>query len=107
MVSTPPPDPVTIPVPVMVATVVVLLVQVPPPPSVRVVVPPWHNTEAPLIGAGNGFTVTTVVAVPQVVVYTIVVVPESKPKTLPALSIEATVVVPLDHVPPAVESDKL
>ena len=38
-----------------------LLVHVPPPPSVNAVVDPEHTANTPVILAGSGFTVTTVV----------------------------------------------
>jgi hypothetical protein len=49
-----------------VAMAVLLLLQAPPPPSANSVVEPTHTTGVPVVAAGNGLTVTTVVAsVPQ------------------------------------------
>jgi hypothetical protein len=55
--------PVATPVPgSTVATAVLLLVHVPPPPSINDVVAPAQTLSAPVIGAGDVFTVTVVVA---------------------------------------------
>ena len=64
--ATPVKSPVVDPI---VATAVLLLVHVPPVDElVRVVVEPLHTVVVPAIAAGEGFTVTIVVAVPQDVV---------------------------------------
>jgi len=90
-----------------VATVVVVLDHVPPVvPSVNVIVEPAQNDEDAEILAGNAFTVTMLVT-PQPVlsVNDITDVPADTPVTNPApVPTVATVVVPLDHVPPVVPS---
>ncbi len=80
--------PVTIPLPEpTVANVVLLLLQVPPPASLKVTVAPAHTTPVPVIPAGRGFTVTTLIAVamPQILVavYFIVSVPVPAAVTTP------------------------
>ena len=52
----------------MVATDVLLLAHVPPPASMRVVVLPGHTAAVPLIAAGKGNTVATVVTAQPVLV---------------------------------------
>jgi hypothetical protein len=47
----------------MVATEVELLIHVPPPASVKEVFPPTQTAGEPDIGAGKGFTITTVVVI--------------------------------------------
>ena len=100
--------PVTIPAPVpTVATVVVLLAQVPPVvPSVKVIVEPAQNAVEEEIADGVVLTVTTAVAVhPVPSDYVIIDVPDKTPVTTPVLlPTVATVVVPLDQVPPVVPS---
>ena len=69
MVATPEPVPVTRPVPApTVATEVLLLLHVPPVVvSVSRVVKDIQRVEEPVIDDGNGFTVTTSVALQPVV----------------------------------------
>lgn len=71
MIAVPPvvATPVTVPelLPI-VAVAGVLLDQEPPPVSVSVIVLPGHTLEAPDIGTGSGFTVTTVVVLHPAVV---------------------------------------
>ena len=59
--------PVTTPVVDIVPIVPVLLLDVPPPvASVKEVVNPVHTLSDPSIAVGNGFTVTTAVAIQPV-----------------------------------------
>jgi hypothetical protein len=100
-VLVPADTPVTTPVLFTVATAVLLLdhgvvvaaVAVP----VKVVVPPTHTFNVPVI-VGNGLTVNVVVAWhPLTSVYVIVVVPADTPVTTPVLLIVATPVLLLVH----------
>jgi hypothetical protein len=69
MVAVPAATPVTIPVEPTVAIVVLLLLHVPAlVASAKPVVNPVHTTFVPVIAAGNGFTVTVAVTLPQPVV---------------------------------------
>ena len=99
--------PVTIPVAdPTVAMVVLPLLHLPPPASVRVVVWPTHTLVSPVMGNGNGFTVSVTVAEhPVLMVYDIIVVPVSTPVASPVPGfIVATLVFELVQVPPAVAS---
>ena len=66
IVEVPADIPVTIPVEPIVAIVVALLLHVPPPTSANGVVYPTQTTGIPVIARGNGFTVTTAVAMQPV-----------------------------------------
>jgi len=100
--------PVTTPVPLTTVAIVVLpLAHVPPVvPSVTVIVEPTQNGEDAEIADGVVLTVTIVVAVqPVPSEYVITDVPDNTPVTTPVLlTTVATVVVPLDQVPPVVPS---
>ena len=64
MVDVPDDTAVTIPVEeLMIATPVLPLVHVPPPASLKVVVKPAQTVAVPVMADGNGFTVTTIVAI--------------------------------------------
>ena len=103
--------PVTTPVPLTtVATAVLPLAQVPPVvPSVNVIVVPAQNAVEEEIADGVVLTVIIVVtAHPVPSEYVIVDVPDNTPVTTPVLlTTVATVVVPLDQVPPLVPSVKV
>jgi len=84
-----------------------LLLQVPPPvASVSVVDEPMHTAVAPLMlpatGAGDTFTTSVTVAVPQllVTVYDIVVKPDETPVTTPVALMVAAAGLLLLHTPP-------
>ena len=100
--------PVTAPVPLItVATAVLPLAQVPPVvPSVNVIVVPAQNAVEEEIADGVVLTVIIVVtAHPVPSEYVIIDVPDKTPVTTPVLlPTVATVVVPLDQVPPVVPS---
>jgi hypothetical protein len=100
--------PVTTPVPLItVATAVLPLAQVPPVvPSVNVIVEPAQNAVEEEIADGVVLTVIIVVtAHPVPSEYVIIDVPDKTPVTTPVLlTTVATVVVPLDQVPPLVPS---
>src|ERR1043166_4771101 len=100
--------PVTTPVvEPIVATPVLLLLQVPPPvPSLNVVVAPWQILVTPVIGRGDGYTVTVMAAAQPVLrVYEMVEVPAATPVTIPVDEpIVATVVLLLVQIPPPVAS---
>src|ERR1035437_9634616 len=84
------------------------MVPPPPPDAVMVVLP--QKTPAPLTvtTAGNGLTVSTVVALhPVPRVYFIVDVPAATPVTTPAPETVTFVVLLLLHTPPAVASLKV
>jgi hypothetical protein len=114
MVAAPTVSPVTMPVnKLTVATVVLLLLHVPPAvASLNIVVSPKHTFVLPVIGAGNGFTVTVVV-MKQPNVYVIVVVAAVVPPNEPPVKnpltglIVAMVVFALLHIPPALASLKV
>ena len=84
-----------------------LLVHVPPGvASDNVVVCPTHTDVAPVIAAGDAFTVNDAVLVhPAVVVYVIVTTPGATPVTVPLL-LPTVAIVPslVVHVPPGVAS---
>ena len=87
----------------IVATLVLPLDQVPPPvASLRVVVKPLQTVAIPVMDEGNGFTVTTFVAIQPVArVYVIVELPDDTPVTSPVdKPTVAIAVLPLVHVPP-------
>jgi hypothetical protein len=87
-----------------VAIPVVPPLQLPPVEvSVSVIVDPFAQSGVlPPIGAGLAFMVTTVVVVPQLLVYEMVVVPCATPVTMPlVLPTVAFAVLLLLHVPPA------
>ncbi len=100
--DTPPTTPEIIPT---VPTADVLLVQNPPAGELaRVVVAPMHMLGDPVMGAGNGLTVTTELIVQPPTEYTIVEVPSVKPLTAPEVELTvATAGLLLVHVPPGVE----
>ena len=106
IVGTPAATPVTTPVPLLtVANDVLLLLQVPSGvASLSAVVKPAHTLVVPVIAAGSGFTVTTLVMIQPVgKVYVTVAVPAVIPViTLPAAV--ATAVLLLLHVPEGVAS---
>src|ERR1035437_9147041 len=84
------------------------MVPPPPPDAVMVVLP--QKVPAPLnvTIAGNGLTVTTLVAVhPVPTVYAIVDVPAATPVTTPVPETVAFAVLLLLHTPPAVASLKV
>ena len=94
-------SPLTTPAALIEATTGLLLLQVPlPAASLRLLVPPIHNTVVPVMG-GTDVTVTTVAALqPAAVVKLMVVVPPVMPATMPVPSpIVATVVLLLVQVP--------
>ncbi len=82
-----------------VATDVLLLIHVPPlVASVSVIAIPVQSRVFPEIDAGDGLTVTIVVAVqPETTVNVIVAVPNATPVTVPELITVATDVLLLDH----------
>jgi hypothetical protein len=81
-----------------VATPVLPLAHTPPPSaSLNVVVEPEHTVNVPVIGAL--FTVTGLLAVPQVVVYVMDTLPFETPVTIPVDPTVAMPVLPLLHVP--------
>ena len=85
MVVVPPLIPVTIPVEPTVATLVMVLSHVPPAlMSESEVVEPAQRTAVPVIGAGSGLTVTTIVAIQPAggAAYVIVAVPRNIPVTV-------------------------
>lgn len=84
------------------ATDVAPLLHVPPPPSLKVIDDPAHTADKPEISDGTGLTVTVVFTVqPAPAVYVIVAVPATNPLTTPEPNpTDATVVLPLVHVPP-------
>jgi len=85
-----------------VAVAVLALLQVPPGVvQVRVDEPPGHTAGAPVIAAGDAFTVTVAVTEPVPVAYVIIEVPVAAPDTTPPDVTVATLVVPLVQVPPA------
>ena len=80
-----------------------LLVHVPPGViSLSVMESPTHKGTEPVIGAGNGFTVTSwVIWQPVASVYVMVALPVSFPKTIPEEEPMAAMVgLLLTHVPP-------
>jgi hypothetical protein len=88
----------------------VLLLQVPPVvASVSDKVAPGQITEVPAIGAGAGFTESTLVRQqPVVIVYVMVVEPGATPVAMPVVaSIVATVGSLLIHVPAGDKSDNV
>ena len=93
----------------MVAITAMLLHVPPPTASVRVVVVPSQIASMPVIAAGDGFTVTSSVAVlPPGAVYVICAVPDATPVTIPLEEpTDATPGVLLDQLPPAGVSDKV
>jgi hypothetical protein len=101
--ATPHAVPVELP---MVATAVLLLLHVPPAvASLRVVQVPAHMVVVPMIAAGNGLTVATIVAVqPPLMVYEITAVPAETPQSVPVLPTVATETLLLLQVPPDVAS---
>jgi len=114
MVATPVAMPVTMPELPIAATPLLLLLQDPPEVVLlKAVAAPTQTAAEPVIvpAAGNGFTVTVVVAnaVPQllVAVYVIVAVPAPTPVTTPVLPMEAIDVLLLLHEPPAVLEELL
>ncbi len=104
IIAVPADRPVTNPSVVITgATAVLLLLQSPPGIASRnVVVVPTHRRVVPVMGSGNGFTVTnTVVIQPVGNVYVMVAKPSVKPETMPLVEpIGATPVLLLLHVPP-------
>jgi len=102
-VSTPEPEPT-------VATAVVLLLHVPPGTALMsVILPPTHTLmpgvpTVPMIGPGNGFTVTVVVTKqPDDSMYVMTEVPLETPVTMPVDEPTVAIdVLPLLHVPPPV-----
>jgi hypothetical protein len=90
----------------MVATDVLLLLHVPPAvASLRVVQVPAHMVVVPMIAAGNGLTVATIVVVqPPLMVYEIVAVPAEMPQSVPVLPMVATDTLLLLQVPPDMAS---
>ena len=108
MVVVPAVTPVTTPEPeTTVATEVLLLVHVPDGvASLSVVVNPEHTAKVPVIFAGNGLTVITLVLIQPVGnVYVIVDVPATRPLTRPVPELTvAAVVLLLLHVPKGVAS---
>ena len=85
MVAVPPPIPERTPEVPIVATDILLLLQVPPAvASASVIVKPLHTTFGPVMGAGVGLTVMTVLAEqPLGNATTIVAVPANTPVTTP------------------------
>ncbi len=75
----------------------------------KVIAAPPHIVAAPLMTDGCGFTVIMVEAgtQPAPVEYVIVALPGDKLVTIPPLPTEATVVLPLLHIPPFAASDKV
>ena len=104
------PVPVAIPTtvpdaePIGASTVLLLLHEPPPVASVNVVDSPTHKLRLPEIGAGEGLTVSVVVALqPVASAYVIVVVPPTPPTVVivpVAEPMVATPVLLLLHVPP-------
>jgi hypothetical protein len=109
MIEVPNDTPVTVPDVPTVATLVLLLAQVPPAEaSVRLMVEPTQTPVDPVITAGTGFTVNTLVfRQPVESAYVIMVVPGEIPHTVPVLPTLATPALLLAHVPPAVRSLRL
>jgi hypothetical protein len=104
IVTDPPELPVTIPPASIVAVFVFPLLHVPPDvASLNVTDDPAHTVPMPAIEAGNGLTVTTVVAIQfKPVVYVMFAVPAPAPVMLlvPGATV-ATERLSLDHTPPA------
>ena len=104
IVDVPANTPVTTPVEISIVAIPVLpLVHAPPPvASLKAVVKPAHTVLVPVMGDGNGLTVTTLVAIQPVArVYVIADVPEDNPVTTPVEKpIVAIPVLPLVQVPP-------
>jgi hypothetical protein len=89
----------------IVAIEVFAALHVPEPASVNADVKPTQTTTLPVIAGGSGLTLTAAIAVqPTGVVYVIVAVPVAIPETIPAVLTDATEVLLLLHVPPAVAS---
>ena len=73
--------------------------------SVSVVPVPAHIYNVPVMVAGTSLTVTTALAVPQLLVYVMIAVPDDKAVTTPvALLMLATTEPPFDQVPPLILS---
>ena len=110
MTVVPETTPVAMPVVLPMVAITALLLHVPPlTASERVLVVPSQIASTPVIAAGDGFTVTSSVAVlPPGAVYVIVAVPGAAPVTIPLEEpTVATPVVLLDQVPPAGVSDRV
>jgi hypothetical protein len=78
--------------------------------SLSVIAEPSQTAPGPVIAAGNGSTVTTVVRAQPVavIVYVIAAVPVEIPETIPVdAPIVAIAVAPLSHVPPGVASERV
>ena len=91
----------------IVATAVLLLLQCPPVvTSLNAAVRPAQSTSGPVIFAGTGFTVTSVVfRHPVASEYVITAVPLPTPATIPEIEpILATAVLVLVHIPPPIAS---
>ena len=103
IMAMPTDTPVTTPEGDIVATVVVLLLQIPPPvEQLNAEVVAMHNPVAPVMAAGDVFTVTAVVILhPVDNIYVIVAVPADIPLTMPVVrATAATDVLLLVQVPP-------
>ncbi len=111
IIAVPAVTPVAIPVvEPMVATPRLLLLHVPPGVgSPKAVVSPTHTLSVPVIGNGNGLTVTVAVIIhPVGIVYVIIAVPADTPVTMPLeVPTVAIAVFPLLQVPLGVTSLRL
>ncbi len=102
-VTAPADTPVTNPAFVMVATPGALLIHVPPALGLAVIVDPIHKVAKGVLTTGSAFTVTDVVVLLQPVAVSVkvnVTTPADTPVITPALSMVATPVELLIHVPP-------
>ena len=101
-VTTPEPEPI-------VAWAGLLLLHTPfEEVSLKVIEDPRHTLPGPVMGAGEGFTVTVVVFTqPAGDMYLIETAPGVIPVTFPEVSIVAIEVSRLTHVPPAAESVRI
>jgi hypothetical protein len=103
IVNVPAATPVTTPSVSTVPIAMSLLLHVPPVVIVaNVVVLPRHTVDAPVIVAGNWFTVTSlVISQPELILYVIVAIPSETPVHIPVDdTIVATAALLLVHVPP-------
>jgi len=103
-VTLPAVSPVINPALVMVATAGLLLTHVPPEPGLAVIAEPIHNVAVGILTTGRVFTVTLDVVLLQPVAVSVnvnVTLPAVSPVINPALLMEATAGLLLNHVPPA------
>ena len=105
MIEVPAPVPVTNPDERMTAFTLLVVHSPPLTASDSVKEPPTHTVPAPLIGPGDGFTVTTAILTQfELNVYVIVLVPVDMPVTKPLVEPIVTLPLLLLQVPPPIES---